>query len=180
MVKLRGIPYWGSSSFKDTREIKNLNNKNITLEEINHLCKCRGINISIRDVYSLFLALAELDFLFVIESDKIYLSWCRDICFNYRDRELFIPYYYYDSMDITLDKKLNDIDYCDIRDNYILNLKYNYNLNKYILHSNKDSIDLKNVVVYDKENKVVYTIKLKGVKFLSDNYFSIVDLIINM
>jgi hypothetical protein len=173
---MHGIPYWGTESFSDIRDLVNLKIEALTLDKINDLCKNKGILIHVTDMYSLFLALSHLDFIFVIEQDGTWVSWCRDIRFNYRDRFLFIPYYKYKAENYTIKKHFKDMSKLDLVAENTLSIKYDFEIATMLLEERTTGFRLETITLYDYENKSKYSLSLRGITHFTPSTFSLGNL----
>ena len=84
-MALKGIPYWGESTFADMREIADDWQSDIIKPFDFTLFKADGCKKD-TDLYSIFYNLAFLGYIFLIpvSKDEVFYSWCTDIRFNYR------------------------------------------------------------------------------------------------
>lgn len=90
----------------------------------------------------------------VVVIDNCWLTWLRDIRFNYRDREAKLPYYEFETYDIKVAKN-----YSNNKGHLLLNpetniwyIRYNYMLKFLDFKSNTQ------LTVYDIEKQIKYTI----------------------
>lgn len=201
-----GTPYWGDTTFSQTHEVLNYANKytlkdNKVDEKINAVptFKERVLSltiletrynqkfdnrISITDVRTLLYVLAKLDFMFIMqdtETNKNFLTWCKDVRFNYRDGELFIPYYTYDTVDVPYNNK-NDLKFVDMVEEGTMRLSYEYGIKKYVLHKSKgvDEVDctLDSIfVLYDKDEHATYSLELLDLPLIDSIVFSLDELL---
>lgn len=82
---LKGIPYWGETTFEDMRELHRLPVENYTAT----------------DWYSLFSMLIAEEYCLIVETEgTVFLTWCSDVVFDYRDKAIFAPYYRYDKQSV--------------------------------------------------------------------------------
>jgi hypothetical protein len=176
VLDLNGTPYWGNESFSDIRSLDRLQTKPISTSEITDLCNSKGISVAVTDMYSLFLALAHLDFLFVIEDEGTLVTWCRDVRFNYRDRFIFVPYYKYETAEYILSNHFKDMSKIDLIEEDIANVRHNFELCSFILDDRRTGSRVDSIMLYDYENKVKYTLSIKDVPYFSGSEFSLLDL----
>lgn len=200
-----GTPYWGDSTFLNTHELLNhankhtLNTKNTvdntlsstTLKEgvlsfrlLEDMYVSRfGVELPILDVRTLIYVLSKLEFMFVIQdmvTNKNFLTWCKDTRFNYRDGELFIPYYTYDTVSVPYINK-KESKFVDMVSEDTLRLRYDYEIKKHILHRSKDieevspSLD-ELFVLYNKDEHAVYSLDIVDLPLLSSRVFSLDEL----
>lgn len=120
--KLYGIPYFGTKT-----------------DEIYHTALEKEVKeyreVEYDSMYEFIQKEVTKDKLVIIESDnERYLTYLRDIRFNYRDKEILLPYFRYDKYitDKTYKRKNSHILLTE--DNKII-VRHNYNLCKYILSS---------------------------------------------
>lgn len=171
-----GTPYWGKAYFEDLRNLDNIESKYMTISQINDLCKTNSIKYVVEDLYSLFLVLGKLNFLYVIEDEGTWLSWCKDIRFNYRDRLVVVPYYTYKTTIYTMDRPARVANKLDIIEGNKINLPYEYELKTLTIDDRDLNKRISKVVVYDYINKEKYTISLFGLNLIKAKTFSLSDL----
>lgn len=108
---MSGVPFWGKETFSDIRQLTQDSFPVVSLKDFSALACSRGYYADITDMYHLFEALSLQDYLIAfpntlstLSSDPevlkylppFFVTWSRDVRFNYRDRLVFIPVYYYD------------------------------------------------------------------------------------
>jgi hypothetical protein len=114
-MSIKGIPYWGENTWSDLTMIRSKDYNNIL--ELN-------FPDSVRDLYDAFYFLAKQDYLYIIhDALGIWLSWCKDIRFNYRDKLVFLPYLRYETTQVKSNKKHKHFDNPNVYFNYELVLK---------------------------------------------------------
>lgn len=160
---INGIPYWGNETFNEMRELaKIVEVPEKVLPEADSL-------------YTLFLLLAKKNYILRIsEGDKFFYSYVRDICFNYRDRIIFIPYWSYKEKIVSyLSENRQHLDYINGH-----NLCVRYAFCKLIdIIDNRQTKERKEYIeVYDSENKELYKVRIKELPYITEKYFSIKDL----
>lgn len=173
---MHGTPYWGENTFNDIRNIPELELEELTLEKISELCNDRGLLYDVKDIYTLFLSLAELDFLFLYGDSEAFLSWCRDIRFNYRDRYIFIPFYTYDTKTVVVDRKVVNQKFLDVVDDRTVHVRYNFSLKKTVVNNRKDNFSEKELYLYDYISKKKYHLALPTIPFIEKGVFSLNEL----
>lgn len=112
----------------------------------------------------------------VKKEDNIYTSWCRDIRFNYRDRQVFIPYYTHEVFEYEATEKDKNNPFLDVTSDNILNVRYNFELKKYVIMDDNIDYSLDSIAVYSWEEEKVYRISLKGLNYLDIESFSMLEL----
>lgn len=124
------------------------------------------IDVGTREFESLYDIIEEYAYRKVaVEIDGKWFTWLKDICFNYRDRELYLPYYKYDIA--VTDKKYGfRKDYHILKVDGKVALRYNFELQLYKID---DSI--KELVLLDIENKE--RIRVSWDKYISSNALDI-------
>ena len=160
---IKGIPYWGSDTFNDIRE----------LNKITDLVEKEILNIN--SIYDLFFELSKKNNIIrVKEGDRYFYSYVRDICFNYRDRIIFIPYWSYKEKKISYNAKdKQHLDYIDES-----NLVVRYEFCKLIdIIDNRQTKERKEFIeIYDVEDKELYKVSIQGLPYINEEVFSLNDL----
>lgn len=106
---VRGIPYWGTATFADLRSIPTL----------------PVLSYTANDWYSLFSMLIDDEYCVIIQDKgRVFLSWCSDVVFDYRDKAIFVPYYSYDKKAISDTQKHKHLDTSED----VIHLHYNFRL----------------------------------------------------
>lgn len=173
---MNGTPYWGKQTFQDIRDINDLPHTELTLDKIKDLSKSSGLSYDIKDTYTLFLALANLDFLFIIEGETLFTTWCRDIRFNYRDKKVFIPYYSYKVEDLEFSREVAENDFLDTTDNKNIKIRHEFKLESILLEDRNTGIVKTQIDLYDYINKIKYKLNIPKLPYLSTETFSLADL----
>lgn len=182
---MKGSPCWGKNTYQDILKIDLNRAINLSLDTFNTLLIKNNIDdIEVKDIYTLFLALHRLNMLFVIkdkdtldsERSELFLSWCSDISFNYRDRKIVIPYYSFSRVECNTKFDYSETDYIDSIGKNKISLKYAFKLNLLTVDDRETGERLDNLYVYDYESKLVYLINLSGLPYLSSETFSMEDL----
>ena len=141
-----GVPYFGL----DTQEIE----ENIKTLSIS-FCK------EYDSLYELVQEEKSEDKVVVIEDgEDTWLSFFRDIKFNYRDREVFIPYYVFDIMELKGAEYKNRYKGHIFKNEDGLLIRYNYQLCKRIIN-----LDYNFLILYDFESNQKYKVVFR-------NYFN--------
>lgn len=146
--ELVGIPYIGNNYNIDLNNVK-------TIEQI-----------SLEDIVERF---STRQYIVVIDNNKKYYSYIRDICFDYVNSEVSIPYLTYDLIEMPNFKGKRDR-HLLVSDN-IVYIRHNYDIEKYIIY-NKDI--KRSIIVYDTKEKMC--IKLVWDKLTYKTKFSAKDL----
>lgn len=175
-----GIPFLGDGHYEKTSRLaNNLVKQPLSLNSLREKAVESGVTEPV-DLYSLFLCLAELDWLFLIEKDvasdfsfdRYRLSWCTDIRFNYRDKEIFIPYYDYDTETYTGDKRYKDESKLNrISDDTIM-VNYFFRFRRQILDDRKTGFRSDSILVVNPATLVLYDISIKDLPYLTSPEFS--------
>jgi hypothetical protein len=171
-----GTPYWGKETFQEVRDIKELPTNDLTIDKITDLCKSKGLVVNIEDTYSLFFALSKLDLLFITENKNTYVTWCRDIRFNYRDRNIYIPYFEYETEQRTFKRTLLENAFLDMPNPKTLNIRHNFKLSSTKVNDRKDSTNIDSLLLYDHINKIKYHLPYPSLPYLIQPDFSLADL----
>lgn len=176
---MRGIPYWGENTRTDRIALVKMDYQRISIEEIQDLCKSSGVLNRIKDVYSLFLALAELDMLFIPIKDEEWLTWCRDIKFNYRDRFVYMPYLTFDKFPIDTRSNILENPHLDIAPELgekIVFIRHNYELQTLEVDNRVTGNRLHDIYLYDYKNHKKYHLELPYLPYLVQETFSLKEL----
>jgi hypothetical protein len=173
---VNGTPYWGNECFSELRGLSEIETCPLSISKINELCNSKGLTVHVSDMYSLFLSLAHLDFLFVIEANGTWVSWCRDVRFNYRDKFVFIPYYRYKTEQYELKHHFKDMSHIDLVDSDVANVRYDFEMDSITLDDRRIGFRADSVVLYNPESKVKYRLSIKEVPYFSPSEFSMEDL----
>lgn len=97
---LKGIPYWGESTFEDMRTLAR-KFEEVQIEDY----------VSASDMFTLFHELGSKNYVFILrEKDGTFFSWCKDIRFDYRDKVVYIPYYTYSEKSVKTSKEYKHLD----------------------------------------------------------------------
>lgn len=134
-----------------------------------------------KDMYTLFSYLAKNNFLAVIQQESgNYFSWCWDVRFNYRDREVVLPYFSYDvttkkAHKVDLDNKRINVVNKDDKDYSIL--RYNLDFNLYVIDEPKNNYRLASLLVYNYVDDILYNLELTDLPYFSSDTFSVEELL---
>ena len=151
-----GIPYFGEDTQRIEKEIKDL--------EV-------SFSLEYKDLYTLIQNEKSENKIVVIEDKKgVWLTYLRDIKFNYRDSIVFIPYFVYDLFEIDEIYKSKYKGHIVETENGI-NLRFNYQLCKKEL-----SIANNSFILYDFELNKKYKVSFN--RFFEKETFDI-DLLYN-
>lgn len=163
---IKGIPYWGSETFNEMRK----------LSEVSDLEEKSIEDLGVDSIYTLFYELAKRNLIIRIkEDDKYFYSYVRDICFNYRDRVILIPYWSY----LELVREINsnyDTVHLDMLDDNLVNIRHSFKLMYKIIDNRQLKVREKYIEVYDTTLKELYKIRLDNLPYITNDYFSIKDL----
>ena len=153
-MSLHGIPYFGENTQEIEEHIKSLDITD---------------SISYKSLYDLIQSEKSDSKLVVIKEDtNAYFTYLRDIKFNYRDKEVFIPYYSYNTQeidDIYRKKYKGHI----LKSDYGIIVRYNYELRKKNLNLEDNSL-----ILYNFTEDKLYTVKFEA--WFSEDKFSIQNL----
>lgn len=205
---MSGIPYWGSSTFSDIREL-NKNSFNIlSLSDLSNYANDRGFPFEVEDLHTLFTALAHLDWLFVIPENptdyskspyqpNYFLSWARDVRFNYRDRMMFAPYFAFSVSEVQASTAyqtnelldavvlVNDVpvepEEVEDSDNSTtetctIALKHSFSYRLHLLDDRDTGFRRDELLVYDPRRKQGYRLTLTGLPYFQEETFSLADM----
>ena len=141
IVKIEGIPYFGENTIEIEEHIKNL--------DISH-------SITYSDMIDLMdNELTENKIVIIEDEDGVWLTYLRDIKFNYRDKEVYLPYFSYEVKSIDKGKlKSNYKGHLIIKEDTI-SIRYNYKLKVKDISIENNSILLYDFVT-DKKYKVYF------------------------
>lgn len=194
---MKGIPYWGKETHKDIENLNDLPLEKLSLSEFyarykevlikadlfsdfNHKNINSPSNLSL---YHFTLAVGLLNLVYVIQDrdnpQMYYTSWGKDVRFNYRDRYAFIPYYTYNEIYIETQRKLEDSPYLNIdNETKELKLKYDFSLEKFIIHDRLEDFSVKSLTVYDIKKHALIEVDIDTIPLLPNEIkeFSLVDL----
>lgn len=156
-----GFPFWGETTFLDIRDIVSGEAEKVTGMEL--------LGVTCDDLYTLLVELAKTDYLYVVQDEydnQTYVSWCRDIRFNYRDRILYIPYYSYATFDYEFksNKKYATLDY--ITDTTV-RIKHSVALRQCIIDNRVTKSRNKELYVFDRVRHKVFCIGIENLPYLS-------------
>lgn len=141
MEILKGVPYFGENTIEIERNIKN---KKVDTTKI-----YSSLHKLIQDEKSDSNVI-------VIENNKgVWLSYIRDIRFNYRDKKVFIPYFEYDIHDIDSSCIYNNNKGHLLVDDNTVHIRYNYKLFNIELSIMNNSFIIYNFDT-DKKYRVVF------------------------
>lgn len=169
---MKGTPYFGEKTAQQLEVLRLRKPESLTPTTF------KGVT----DIYTLFRYLACEGYLFVIEDETgFYTSWAWDIRFNYRDREIFIPYYTYETF---LHKALER----DLSNPYLtivnggdsgayIEVKHSFKMGKLIIDDRKTGYRVPSVTVYNPQTEDYYKILLIDLQYFSLPNFSITDLL---
>lgn len=146
--ELVGIPYVGNNYNINTEEF--IENSNLTLKEAIEEFSTR-------------------QYIVIIDAEKRYYSYLRDICFDYMNGEIFIPYLTYDLYELKSYKGNKDRHLLVIDDK--VNIRYNYDIEKYIIYNKEIKQD---ILLYDVKEK--RCIKIIWDKLTKEDTFSMKDI----
>lgn len=148
---IQGIPYFGEK----TQEI-------YEFIQSNRYDEAAIAEVSYDSLYELIIS--NIDNNLVVIIDNKWLSWLNDIKFNYRDKEVYVPYYEYKTFKTPKDTyKSNNSGHLILNNGHI-DIRYDYKYKKFKLDINK--LSLKCLDVNTLEIKVLTTSK-----WISDNEF---------
>lgn len=171
---MRGLPHYGDETVATLNSLQNRQPKvadPLSFE-------------TVTDLHTLFRYLLKNEFLFIIKhpnTHRLFTSWCWDIRFNYRDREVFIPYYSYETF-------LHQAIERDLSNPYLsiiniggskaqIEVRHNFKMNKLILDDRKVDYRRKNICVYQPSTGIYLKLSLESLPYLSHNEFSMYDLL---
>lgn len=171
---MKGIPYQGVEL---TASVNSLPDRQ---PDIIDPLELRGVT----DIHTLFRYLMQNEYLFIIEhpnTHRLFASWCWDIRFNYRDREIFIPYYSYKTffhraIERDLSNPYLTISTLEDEKKYIL-VRHDYELNKLILDDRKSKYRRNNITVYHPSTDSYVQLALTDLPYLSESLFSVPELL---
>jgi len=165
---MKGIIYWGKSTFSDMQYVAEMYNKGI-VEKYNvqdNIVKTE------KSIFTTVEHLISGNFVFLIASNnKLRYSWCSDIRFNYRDKTIFIPYLDYD--EITVESNTTNEFIVHIDDKHV-NIHYNFSLQSHSIMDRNAFVNSK-VYFFDIYELKLYFLDLSEY-MLIDNSFSINEL----
>ena len=118
----------------------------------------------------LYEVVSSLDKYVIIINNK-YLSWGKDIRFDYRDLLIFLPYFQYDKKAINTDKRHKHLDF----DGENTNIHYNFELKLHIFYNYASNYKNFDIYFADIHTLTVYHTNLNDLKF-SMQGFSIEEL----
>lgn len=161
--KLYGIPYFGKGMEEVYHTVDNLDKEHIKTKVY-------------ESMYEFIQNEATEKMVVVLKyENKTYLTYLRDIRFNYRDKEIFLPYFTYDTYVTSKVGKKRDGHVLLNENNNIL-IRYNYSLRKYIISIGNGINDKSwNFILYDIESLEFKNIIVKH-KFISNKVFNMEDL----
>lgn len=163
-----GTPYWGKDTFSQIRDLG-----------IRKPTKVKPQHFKATDMYSLFHHLATEGYLFILEEK--FCSWCWDIRFNYRDREIFIPYYAYEQFFRDTRKPDLENPYLDIldrtEDKSYIGVRYKFEMRTRTLDDRRINFRTKFVSVYHPQKDEYFLIDISELPYLTKAIFSMEDLL---
>jgi hypothetical protein len=151
---LSGIPYFGEDTQQLYESILSEHNLNNDLYKIKQY----------EDLYS--LVNSNINNRIIVIVDNKWLTWLSDIEFNYRDKICYIPYYEYDTYEIS-DKhfRTNNKGHLILKDS-TLSIRHNYSYKKYEISIDNVAIKCVNI---DTDERFIVTTN----KWIAEHTFSI-------
>lgn len=171
---MKGLPHFGVETLATINSLQERQPKVIDPLMLN----------GVTDLHTLFRYLMKNEYLFIIEhpnTHRLFTSWCWDIRFNYRDREVFIPYYSYETfLHQAIERDLSNpyltISKADNKKKHIA-VRHNFEMNKLIIDNEKEGYRHKNVCVYQPSTDSYLQIDIQSLPYLSENTFSVYELL---
>lgn len=171
---MKGIPHFGIETAEAINSLQDRQPKDINPRTL------RGVT----DLHTLFRYLLKNEYLFIIEhpnTNRLYTSWCWDIRFNYRDREIFIPYYSYRTFfHRAIERDLNNpyltISTLEDKKKYI-SVRHSFEVNKFIIDNRKEGYRHPTIRVYHPSTDNYFQIDITSLPYLAENVFYIDELL---
>ena len=171
---MKGLPYFGDDTVAQLTSLQDREPKVINPQDLE----------GVTDLHTLFRHLLKNEYLFIIEhpsTQRLFATWCWDIRFNYRDREVFIPYYSYKTfLHKAIERDLTNphLIITTLEDNkkYIA-VRYFYTMNKLIIDNRKEGYKRQNICVYQPSTDTYLQIDIEKLPYLLHNVFSVSDLL---
>lgn len=171
---MKGVPYFGEETY---RKLEALQDRQP--EEINPL-KLRGVT----DIHTLFRHLLKNEYLFIINhpnTNRQFASWCWDIRFNYRDREIFIPYYSYNTfLHKAIERDLSNtyLNIYTLEDNKkYISVRYAFEMNKFVVDNRKECYRTESIRVYHPTTDNYYQLNISNLPYYAESIFSVHELL---
>lgn len=173
---LKGTPYWGNSTFSDLTGLVSRKPVEIDKNKLSDICNKKGVNICVKDLYTAFLAIVELNLIILVDKDKGFCSWGRDVRFNYRDKYIFLPYYSFDREEIERKAKVKDTKYLDMVNEKTVSIKYNFKLETLVIDNRESNYRLDSLLLYDLDTRDFYNLVISDLSYLEQDFFDVEDL----
>lgn len=139
MEIVKGIPYLGENNNELREQILN-KSINETIEESLY----EFINSRIDNIENLLVVI-----------DNKWLTWLKDLRFNYRDKKLELPYWKYELHKLEYKRAINKYQYI-IQDDENGYIRYNYSL--HIINFE----DTKEIIIFDLNKNTKFKLRIKG------------------